>query len=112
LSWEQSIPIILGSFLYDIGQQDISGEQLAGMSPSRQTIENVLFEFAVKSAMLTRDSFEHGKILYTAFDKADATKGLQGGCVKIIIKINSICYTAIYFSSTAVLVRGDPRSEP
>jgi hypothetical protein len=91
LSWEQSIPIILGSFLYDIGHQDISGEQLSGMSPSRQTLENLVFEFAVESAMLTRDSFEHGKILYTAFDKADATKGLQGGCVKLGSTFDSRC---------------------
>ena len=82
LSWEQTIAIVLGAFLFDIGS-DVSGEQLADISPTRQTMENLLFEFAVESAMLTRDAFEHGKVIYTAFDKADSSKGLHGGCVKL-----------------------------
>jgi hypothetical protein len=82
LSWEQTIPIVLGAFLFDIGS-DVSAEQLAAIAPTRQTMENLLFEFAVESAMLTRDAFEHSKVIYTAFDKADSSKGLHGGCVKL-----------------------------
>jgi hypothetical protein len=53
------------------------------MSPSRETMENLVFEFAAESCMPARDAFEKSTIVYTAFDKVDSTKGKMGGCVKL-----------------------------
>jgi hypothetical protein len=83
LSWEQIIPMVYGALLHDVGEHDMTAEQLANMSPSRETMENLVFEFAVESCMLTRDAFEKSTIVYTAFDKADSAKEKMGGCVKL-----------------------------
>jgi hypothetical protein len=83
LSWEQSIAMMYGALLHDIGEHNVTTEQLANMSPSRETMENLVFEFAVESCMLTRDAFEKSTIVYTAFDKTDSAKGKMGGCVKL-----------------------------
>jgi hypothetical protein len=81
LAWEGIFPFIVGSFLIDIGHA-VDSEQLANMTPCRQTIENILLDFAVESAMLVSDAINHSRIFYISYDKADSNKGM-GGCVKL-----------------------------
>jgi hypothetical protein len=82
LGWEQSMPFVISAFFNEI-EEEMTSDQVAKMSPSTQLIENLVFEFAVESSILTRDCFEHAGIVFTSFDKADASKGKLGGCVKL-----------------------------
>jgi hypothetical protein len=83
LAWEQVPVFILAAFIIEIGGP-LDFEQLYNISPSRQTAENLVFDFAIDSAMVFSDSINHSKIYYASHDKADSSKGKNGGCVKLL----------------------------
>jgi hypothetical protein len=83
LAWEQMLPFSLQAFFKSTGI-NADFEQLRLLCPKRNTIENLIKDFGADTMLICIHSLERAGTYYLSFDKADASKGKMGGCVKIV----------------------------
>jgi hypothetical protein len=83
LAWEQILPFSLYAYFMSTGI-NVELEQLRLLCPKRNTMEALVKDFAADTMMICVHSLERAGTYFLSFDKADASKGKMGGCVKIV----------------------------
>jgi hypothetical protein len=83
LAWEQILPFSLLAYFHSAGIQ-VELERLRLLCPKRNTIEALVADFAADTMMICIHSLQRAGTYYLSFDKADASKGKMGGCVKLM----------------------------
>ena len=83
LTWEASAFYFHDALLHHLGVKHTS-EQVIKFSPSRQTFENMVLDFAIDTLIIVANSINKAGTYTLSFDKGDKNKNKNAGLVKLI----------------------------